>query len=620
MIHPNTLEYVQNHPIASAFEISRMKMDMDKNKDRQDKLIQAYDKSLAELNAVCGYDCKPYIDCIKLSLNEYKRKLYILNPQNIYGKPILIKNGVELFMLSIYYPMQAIPAQAKNILSQIYNNLVALKRFDKSCSLKYSLKYNREYKKISYIFCMEEIRFKYGLPEKLSTFENFFVFNGILMSKERAVIYPKNIRELFEPENISDSVLMKVKKLLFRFCPKIEIHVPKGIQYTVGENDYAVSYKKNQFSAQLFKRMTIANSDKSNNHSCVLKVSTEHISEPEKSKIKENLNRLSYSTIQGFLFWSNLVACVYGKDARNKVFLVFLKDPDALIAFFNNIEYLFGTPHFFKISGVQELSCDVLEYQLWCDRIGILSFDITETRKYELLEKLVKGVPLTITESVSDWKIQYKNTMPLVILIHDKKELEDLKKDCRQKEIHCYEFLPEKGTHLDELSEKEIAFLKGCLLSAYYHKLGKVKSLPLSQTNLLNEFITTFCEITGEEDDNYRSGDFYSQYVKAYYEVNRSPVIGSKVFNKFLRSYCPDKLRVAPLHVSASNNVQHIFGMKFDKDRFRQYIEDHQAEKAKQQRIFDSYIEDIFSYVEKDFADIYDAIAASIDSSKSPLQ
>lgn len=614
MTHQDALEYVRKNPIEAARGISYMRMEMDK----QDKFIQAYNKSLNELNAIFGFNLGPYFNNIIFKLGEYQGKLYIFNPGNIYEKAIPLKNGQELFMaLNISPNIPFISLQVKDIMARIYKNIVALIRYENNKKFKCK----GVDKEISYIFHMRKIAFQYGFPRELENYKNFFVVNDILLSaKTKSIICPENIRAFFWPEKISDSALMEVKKLLFRFCPKMEIRVPKGIQYTTGENDYAVSYKKNQFSAQLFIRMDISNYDISNNHSCVLKLSTEHMSEPEKSKIKENLNRLSCSTIQGGLFWSNLAACVYGKDVRNKVFLVYSEAKDVLEVLLNNIECLFGNPHFFQASRAQELSHDILYYQLWFDQMGILSFDITKTRKYEFIEKLVKGVPLTITELVAAWKTSYKNTMPLVVLVHDKKELETLKMACRQKEIHCYEFLPEKGNHLDELSEKEITFLKGCLLSAYYHKLGKVKSLPLSPTNLLNEFITTFCEITGEEDDNYRSGDFYSQYVKAYYEVNRSPVIGSKVFNKFLRSYCPDKLRVASLHVSASNNVQHIFGMKFDEDRFRQYIEEHQAEKAKQQRIFDSYIEDIFSYVEKDFADIYDAIAAAIDGSQPPLQ
>lgn len=631
--------FASRNPIYCATLISQARIKEDKQNQKLQRLQNELKEAIQELNKVFNADLAPILSAILVL--QHKESLYVPDGtdivfkdarfqnmdgvlQNIFllleNKPTLLKDGFALLKYISRIPPYLRPDDgkintAKFISQSVYNAIAKLIKCQEEF-YQQQLKCDESSKNIQYYYQMKDICFKYGLPKELHKPELFYTVNSCIFSTvDNQMVTPELLKKFFKEISIANDDLIKIRKVLGKYCIKIDIKKPGGIQYISGDCFYAITHNKTAFQAQKYEQQNIKSTTVNG-----LDLLQNPIQEMDKTIVNESLKELSISTISDFLFWSQLTACVYGKGTKDKMFLIYFEKEHLCPIFVENIKKLFGEPFCFENTFLQETPSKIMTYQVESNHIGIISIDNMKMRRNELLEKLVMGEAITLKESIPIWMIEYRNTMPVLVYTYNRKSFEELKGFCKKKDIICSDFEVMEKNAISNLSASEFTSLKWCFLAGYYHKPNKKDSPQKSKDDLLNEFISIFCEITGEEDDKYRSGDFYSQYVKAYYEANRSPVIGSKVFNKFLKSYCPDKLRVAYRHVSASNNVQHIIGMKFDETRFKQYLEEHQAEEEKQQRIFDSYIEDIFSYVEKDFAGIYVAIAASIDSNQSPLQ
>jgi len=209
--------------------------------------------------------------------------------------------------------------------------------------------------------------------------------------------------------------------------------------------------------------------------------------------------------------------------------------------------------------------------------------------------------------------MKYTNNMPLIIFSNNDDNINYIKRNCEQNSINCYELTWLQKLIDFDLTAPEIIYVKWCLMAAHYHKWIKIDSVYKSDIEIIKEFLDTFCTVTGDNKDCYRSQVFYEKYVVPYYNVQKMDGLGYKRFNKFLKDYRPGFVSVYPKHKSRFDNVQHIWGIKFDDNKFLQYMTKVQSNEEKQKLFINSYIDILFKYALQDF----NAISAQIEANKS---
>lgn len=574
---------------------------------KQIRLIEEYNDSLRELQKISnGMPCSNLdYDVICTFALEYSGSLYLQNTYDSLDMPTRIDNGKALLNFL------SIPCRPEKEFRIIYDNLykvlVKLCQFNRKCYLQD----NKNDAKIKYFNSLRNIFFKYGLALNLRNAQNFIIIENSLFYIEDSKIYilTPNLIQSFYRNNLPASALTEIMKALFKCNFKNMTEKLQGIQYQLTGNHYGVTYKNKHFSAQ----PSALPLDYRNKYAAMELIGD--FQRINKSLVLTVLTTISLSKMQGFRFWSDLTVCAYTQETRGRLFLIHYKQAAAVAALFEWIELLFNVPCLISSYEFMTEASSLLSYQATCNLLGIINFNDLPLHKYELIIKMANGIAISLPGGTPGWITQYKNTMPLIVLIDNPKDYTHLKELCYKSNI-VYRDLELETLESPNLSGNDLLYLKWCLVSGYYHPWHKNTPSLKTECSVLKDFIEKFCTITGEEENQHRSLDFYTNYVVPFFQANHVNEPGYKRFNKLLKTYYDGMIRVLPIHKEKSDNVQHILGLQFNLSQYNNYMKklDNSVEKVNE--TFFKYINTIFALAKNDCHDIF----AAIEALKNPLQ
>lgn len=311
---------------------------------------------------------------------------------------------------------------------------------------------------------------------------------------------------------------------------------------------------------------------------------------------------------KGLLFWSNYV-CDYISHKKRPSLYILRAPKDSLEKILSITNELYLMPSYAE----KECLVESINYNQYPLNMIFLSYTGNRNRHDEYIQKLLSEETIKISSPVPGIQIPYKNCASLLLIWENKyPDPEKIRQFCTFKNIPVYECDWSEFPSLSiPMTNDEITYFQWFLFFARNHIQKAIPGGKIHPDEVLTNFLTNYCTITGDSADYFPSENFYNQWVSDYFIEQNCEPIGYKRFNRFLKSYGEGLIVLKPLHKSKSSNVQHIFGLKFQKEKYLNTKDVRTSLASKKEEAFQRLLSELYALTGNEINLLYDTAIQS---------